>query len=680
MRRLAALALVACSGSPRAPEPPPPIATAPATAVTQPTGSSPIPTVHARREIREAPHAGAILTLALSPDGTTALSADELGGVRLWPALDGSQEPRIVDMPQPAQLAVGRLADHVAAVALDESGGLYIAKLDAAGRQLSHTTLPGEPPVLGMAMTSIGLLAWRADQTLSLLDADGATKAKLGTEPQQRLVAVAVNGRHAVVVLQREGGKRQARWLALEPALAWGAWIPHELPFASTAGSTLDIALSPNGKRLAILARTDRTGSGSVYELATGKQIASGPFNSASAEIGFADDNTVALGGFEGLSWIDLTAADPKPSRLVSSLPGSRTKAALATGGSRAITATNSELVLSTPTSTEFLGYETVSPRIAEIGPHGQLLVGAGDHMVLLDKDLRANAATPPFTGITGQLAELRWLGDDDWLLESSSPTDAGMQIALVNATLGTSVVRKSVAEAQILHYEPSTQLVTLSFGAESEVTRFDRKQRRLEPIASVRKSSPYEQVLFVPVSPSLARGVQLVQVTMRDKSTIKWLRDPRAIDKPSATVTVDGPFAGADAAGNVYMWRNTPAGQLELAVYADGKQVRTLPNSGAIALWPEPGGTRYVEVAQNTVAMYDGGGTQLWLQQLATSQEALWLTDGAIALTSAAGIARLDPATGTVTAARCGWRFGLAKKPHPSTPRVEPLCSQLRR
>jgi hypothetical protein len=240
--------------------------------------------------------------------------------------------------------------------------------------------------------------------------------------------------------------------------------------------------------------------------------------------------------------------------------------------------------------------------------------------------------------------------------------------------------VRKGIKEVQVLGYEPSTQQVTLSFGAESEVARFDRKTHRLDRLGGAKKTSAYEQVLFVPVSPALARGTQLVQVTMKERSTVKWLRDPGALDKPSATVTVDGPFAGADAAGHVFMWRNTPSGQLELVVFEDGKVLRTLPNSGAIALWPEPNGKRYLEVAQNAIALYDLDGKPLWQQQIATSQEALWLTDGSIAITSAGGVARLDPATGAVVAARCGWRFGLATKPHPATPRVEPLCSQLRR
>ena len=132
---------------------------------------------------------------------------------------------------------------------------------------------------------------------------------------QQRLVAAAVNGKRALVVLEREGAKRQALWLTLEPKLAWGAWVPFDLPF----GTAFDIALAPNGKRLAVLARTERGGIGNVYDLANGKPIASGTVNSLSAEIGFADDNTVALGGFEGLSWIDLATKDPKLSPMTSS-------------------------------------------------------------------------------------------------------------------------------------------------------------------------------------------------------------------------------------------------------------------------------------------------------------------------------------------------------------------------
>jgi hypothetical protein len=184
MRTLVALALVACSSPARGPEAARP-APASGEAGETPSFEKPVPTVHGTHEVREAPHGGSIQTLAMSPDGIAALSADELGGVRLWPTLDGTKEPRIVDMPLAKELAVGRFAGGYSAVARDEAGGLYLAKLDETGRQVSHTTLPAEPPVAGMAMSALGLLAWRTDQIVLLLDADGATKDKLGTEPQQ---------------------------------------------------------------------------------------------------------------------------------------------------------------------------------------------------------------------------------------------------------------------------------------------------------------------------------------------------------------------------------------------------------------------------------------------------------------------------------------------------------------
>jgi hypothetical protein len=674
MRWVAALALVACSAPPRAADSRRPIATP----TTAPAPLAPIPTLHAKRDVVESPHGGRIVTLAMTPDGSSVLSADELGGVRLWPALDGSAEPRIVSMPHAKQLAINRTVTGYVAVARDEVGGLYIASLDETGRQLSHSTLPAEPAITGMAMSTLGLVAWRADQTVVLLDADGTLRGKLGTEPQQRVIALAVNGKRAAVVLEKEGAKRQARWLTLEPKLAWGAWIDLETELAGS----IDIALAPNGKRIALHMMTEKLGTSVIFDLATGKPIADGHFNDINAEVGFVDDDHVVVGGFQGVAWIELTQAKPtlgpiKPAPRASTSPG------LAAGHGHAVTAMNGDLAIWTRDTQKFLGYETVAPRIAEIGPAGQLLVGVGEHMVLLDKDLRSQAALPTFAGIMGVVAEVRWVGDDDWLLESSNPHDGNLQIALITPQTPngkSTAVRTGIKEAQIIDYEPSTDLVTLSFGAETEIARLDRKNRRLERLAGFKKKSPYEQVLFVPVSPALARGTQLVQITMKERSTIKWLRDPAAPDRAAAAVTVEGPFAGADRAGNVFMWRNTPTGQLELVVYADGKPVRTLPNTGAIALWPEPSGKRYLELAQSTVTMYDQGGKQLWFEQLATSQEAFWLTDGAVAITSAGGVARLDPATGAVTAARCGWRFGLSDKPHPATPNVEPLCSQLRR
>ncbi|HEY5950337.1 MAG TPA: hypothetical protein VIV40_32810, partial [Kofleriaceae bacterium] len=371
MKRFAALALVACSSSARAPEPvkPTPVVAVhdePVPVTAAPAVQQPIPTVHGKHDVAEAPHGGQIMTLAVSPDGATALSADELGGVRLWPTLDGKTEPRIVDMPLAKRLAIGKIAGGFSAVALDEAGGLYVAKLDDTGRQLSHTTVPAEPAITGMAMSDVGLVAWRADQTIVVIDPNGATKERLGTEPQQRLIAVAVNGKRAVVVLEREGTKRQARWLQLQPKLAWGAWIKLD----SELAESMDLALSPSGKRIGVLAAVTPPDKSIVqahtmvalFELAKGKALTSTPFAQV-AEIAFADDDHVAVGGLSGLSWLDLTEPQPKLSQTTPGSPGARTEPMLGAGAGHAVTAINGELVISTPTKTEFLGYDTISPR-----------------------------------------------------------------------------------------------------------------------------------------------------------------------------------------------------------------------------------------------------------------------------------------------------------------------------
>lgn len=673
IRCLVALSLVACGPTPRTADPARSAsAVAPAASATD---SAPGPTVHALRDALEAPHGGSIQLLALSPDGRIAISADELGGVRLWPTLDGTQEPRIVEMPQPIQLAVGRRQGGYTAAVRDHAGGVYIAKLDEAIRQLSHATLPAEPAVTWIGMTERGLLAWRSDQRLLLLDADGVPRDQLATEPSQHIAAIAVSGTRAVVLLDRGGGRRAVRWLALAPKLEWGGWLTLD----EELGGDVVLALAPGGQRLAAAVRADRKTIASVFDLATGKRIGGGEAPTSNATIGFVDDDRIALGGFEAMYWIDLTAPETKPTGRVSIPFSTRTRPTLATGAGRAVLAHHGELALHTfGGDPQYLGYETMTPRIAGLGPDGYMVIGQGDHIVLLDRDLRAEAT--PFSGLAGTFAQLRWLGGARWLLETSSPRDGKMQIQLLDTDGPPKILRSGLPQVQVLHHEPSTELVTLSLGASPQVARFDRKARRLDLVATPAKRGRYDQVILVPVSPELAGGIQLVQIRMHERMTIDWLRNPRALDKPAATTTVDGSFAGADAVGHVYAWQSAPSGALELVVYKDGKPLRTLPNHGAVALWPEPQGRGYVEVASTSVALYDMNGVQRWQQSLTTSQEALWLTDGALAITSAGGVARLDAATGAITAARCGWRFGLAPKPHPATPRAEPLCAQLPR
>ena len=625
----------------------------------------------------EAPHGGAITTLAITADGASAITCDELGGLRLWPTLDGKTEPRIVELPRPRELALGADPRGFIVAMTDDVGGLVLQVVDADGLTLQRASLAGDPAYAGVAMTTRGTIAWRADQVLVRLRTDGTIGSQLPAEAGQRILDVAVAGDRAVAVIETGTSQsvptQRARWITLGDQLAWGAWVD--------AGTEVGrvISASPSGKRLASLGNAGTTPRVIVVDTGTGKVIANEMAPGAVA-IGLADDDHVAVATQTGISWIALDTA--KPTQQPATVGGAAVvveQGILGIGGGHAVAASNGELMIATPTKLEFLGYELASPAVAAAAPKGQLLIGVGDTFALLDKDLRAISAPTIGIGAGSAVSSLLWLAGDDWLVETSKIADGLTTLSLVDiAHQRTQVIRSGMAIVQTPMFEPTTNLVTLSLGDLPGVSTYDRDAHRLSKLAVMPKPKSYEQVELVPVVPAIAAGVQVVVAQMRDRMTLRWLKDPRALDR-GVSITVDGSLAGVDRAGHVFVWQTTPAGPLELAVYADGKRTGKLASDGPAMMYPDLAGTRILQVGQRSVTLVALDGAVAWTQTLEGVTEALWLDDGSIGIVSAAGLARLDAATGKVLAARCGWRFGLAARQHPVSPRVEPVCAQVR-
>ena len=661
----------------KAPAPAP----APVPTSTTPPASPSIVKLGGRKTKIEAPHGGSITSVTLTPDGTAAASVDELGGVRLWPTLDGSLEPRLVDLPVPRQIAVGPEKRGFLIAMLDEVGGLVLQVVDRDGLNVQRAVPPSDPAFKGIEMTLAGPLAWRADQIVMRFAADGSVTEQLPTESGQRVITISVSGDHAVAVIEAGTDKlsRRARWLTLAPKLAWGAWID--------AGTEVGpvIALAPSGKRLAMMSGANGQAIQLVViETATGGVFANETIQSASG-MGFVDDDHLAVAANGTVTWAKLDAkAKPKTPPAVKP-PGAETQntvvdaGQLAVGGGHAVAAINGELSIATPTKIEYLGYELEAPAVAAVAPKGQLMIGVGDTFALLDGSLHAVAS--PELGVlpTSAVSELRWLGGDDWLVESSRISDGMTTLALVDATTKkTQVLRTDLAMVQLILHEPATNLVTLSLGDAPEVSKFDPAKHKLDKVSTLPKPKGYEQSELVPLVPALAGGTQLLVVHMRDRMTLRWVKDPKALET-GPSITVDGSLAGADAAGHAFVWQNTPTGPLELVVYLDAKRIGTMSTDGPVTLWPDRKGSRVVQVGQRSVGLAGVDGKRTWLQSLQFVTEALWLDDGSIVVVSAGGVARLDASNGSVLAARCGWRFGLSVKQHPPTSRVEPVCTQLR-
>lgn len=666
------IALIGC-GQPKHPTVSEPVVVVPDAAVAADAPGSVLVRLDGKRRKIEAPHAGIIRRLAVSADGTAALTEDELGGIRLWPTLDGSVEPRLVDLPQTRGLAIAPEPRGFVVAALDQVGGVVIQVVDRDGIAIQRASLRGDPAHLGIEMTARGLLAWRADQMIVRITTEGTVSGQIPLEAGQRIVTLAVAGDRAAVVIATETTQR-ARWLTLGEALAWGSWID--------AGDEVGgvIALSPGGKRMASARQLKAQGMPQivVIETATGRVVANETVAGA-ASVGFLDDDHLALASQGAILWLDLAVKNQGTTPIAGMTTDLVDTGTMGVGGGRAIGISNSELMITTPSSVSYLGYDLETPAVAAVGPNGQLLVGVRESFALLDANLAATSLPSLGVPSTAAVSELRWVGGTLWLVEWSQIQDGQTTLAVVDLAKPAppKTLRSSMPMVGLLLYEPSTKLVTLSLGAAPEVAAFDPVRLKLDELAALPKPASYRQVELVPVSPALSGGIKVVVIEMLDKMTMRWVREPKNLAQGKA-ITIDGSLGAADRAGHVYVWRSTPGG-LELAIYRDGKWVGVVPTEGPVAVWPAPSGSHLVLIGANRVSLVTRDGTKVWTQAIQGASEALWIDETSLVILGAGGLARFDAATGTLLAARCGWRFGLSLKPHPVSAHVEPMCAQLR-
>ncbi|MGE0400261.1 MAG: hypothetical protein AB7T06_26330 [Kofleriaceae bacterium] len=672
---LCLVAVAACSGRNPPPAPiPGSVPGAPATPIQEAPepGSSAIVGFASRTQAIESRHGGEIVTLATTPEGTSVISVDDLGGTRLWPALDGSVEPRVVDLPEAQALAIGPDPRGFVVGAIDASGGLTIAVIDRDGLILQRASLPAEPAFREILMTSRGLLATRSDHSIVRLGSDGSIVERLLVASGQRIDTVASRGDK--IVVQIDADKRKLRWLLVAPSLQWGDWVPTKVEPEGT------IAVSPRGTAIALVVGVAAQRVAFVVDAATGAiRDRLGVTASTPSDIAFVDDEHLAIGGRAGAyvrpidrkKSVELTPPAPSPTQ--------HEKDALAAGGARVFGAASAELAIISATSKEYLGYEIEAPTVAAAAPGGDILIGVGSTFALLDKTL-ATTSTPDFKlPKLASVAELRHVDGNAWLVEWANLDDGRTTAAYIDLATGARQDLRVDREAvHAVGYDARSRLATFALGESNEVFRFDPRTKKFTHLSGSRRNdSTAWQTALTPLAPALADGNEVLVATIGDRLTIRWVRDARSLDKGKA-IQLDGTFAAADALGNAYVWvRDTNT--FATLILRDGKQVAKLAARRPVSIAPDPAGKRFVEISQHEVALVSHDGTRAWALAAPGVNEVHWLTDGGLALLGTGGLARVDSATGAVQAARCGWRFGLSKTQHRSSSRVEPLCTQLR-
>jgi hypothetical protein len=628
-----------------------------------------------------APPSGAIVDLAISPDGLAALSADEGGELRLWPALDGSREPVAVQTASATAIALAHDAVGFTAYFIDDARALVIARLGADGAAKTQTIV-ASPEVEAFAMAEPGLVVMRRDQTVAVYAPDGTAARRIAADRGERIVGITAAGTHAAAIVERDG-HAGIRVLELTPHLIWGA-------FVSRVPVDNKLAISPRGDRLAMVTRgADARSHLTVTDL-RGETL----FDEANIlpeAIAFVDEDTVVTTVDREVRWIDLRTRTPRKIAL-----HDRAKAVLGAAGGRAFTVTLGDIAIVAPSTTKFLGYALSSPRAVDQLPNGELLVANSSHMFTTDtqlelrRDLSEDARGRP-------VRDLRWLGGDDVavLTDEMSGATGDSMLYIVDVARGQwTRLRTELSGSEEMSVLPSTGLVVLS-GNRVELLRYRAARHTLVSLVQTpRSSSTRSDVMYArPLDPALAGGARVAfrhdlsrndsdPSSFHEEHSVTWFGSDTVRGPGLAKQTVDGMVSEIDAAGHVYAWLGAEHDPHELTIFAPRKRQRQISVDGAAPIWPDPRGERFAMTYDKAVVMLAIDGTRRWSTPIDNAARVIWLRDGTLAVLNDSGIARLDPTDGHVLAVRCGWQFGLADDPHQTTyapPQPVPsMCARL--
>jgi hypothetical protein len=165
------------------------------------------------------PHGAAISLIALDPLGRAALTRDLAGGVRLWPALDGSREPLVVPVRDPRAMSLASDdAGGWTLALLDAAGGARLVGVDAAGKMKPLASLPPTESLADVLVLPGGrrILAVGNDHVVRLFDQQGKELSQLdqpGLRPASlRVAAAAEGGPRVVAVTAGEFDSKEGRF------------------------------------------------------------------------------------------------------------------------------------------------------------------------------------------------------------------------------------------------------------------------------------------------------------------------------------------------------------------------------------------------------------------------------------------------------------------------------------
>ncbi len=616
------------------------------------------------------PHGSGVEVIAITEAGDAALTADELGTVRLWPALDGTRQAIPIATMAPARLALGTRGDELVATLVDRARAARVIRLGRDGTVHGRAQLAGDVAIRQVVAVGADVLVRRADETIERFDADGVQRGRIAARPGERVGAIASRGGAALasIISGEETGATAVRWIQLGDELRWGDEVA--LP-AAIGGSPL--ALSPRRTRIAATVPRIKSASGAmqlvIYKLEDGKAR---PFAMPSIdvppgdELGFTDDDHVATTGSE-LKWWGPSSDDPWAAPVQQAAPfNTRQPGAGAVGDGVALAGYAAGLEVATPERTHYLGWRSLSFGATSV---------EGDRITMGPNEGR-------FAWLDERLAETHSVEQKALARDESSPVPqvivaVGERHVAIVSQLGEQQAVELVDVAhpatrielgrfgvvQRLDYEPS--LHQLAVALPDRILRFavdvdTLAANRLPPIPlhgsiySLRLLDPARADGAVAIVVAYVDGVGDRVVTYRGTS-----RPTVARDEP-----LDGSVLATDPTGAYYARYNDAPN--ELAVRRGGRTLRkiAIPNAGNIAAVSHDRERLAVMKGQG-IDLLDATGATRWHQPLfGPIVVAFTEDDRRLVVRATTGLVSYDVATGEPVASACGWAFGLHDTP----------------
>lgn len=628
-----------------------------------------------------AAHGAEIVALGVTPDGAAVASADRLGGIRLWTALDGTREPVVIHGTAPRSITLARDGDGFAIGALDAAGGVQVIRTSAVGAVQGRLMVGGDQPATEIDSTEEGLLVLRADQTLELVDATGRVRSRLTAEPGTHIDSILVRGRR-VLALVREDKQLRGRWIVADHGVRWGESTPKiDVKIARAV-------LSPDGELLAItrprnlhpllidLAR----GSARKTPLCVtkdwphegGDDVDDSQFlqdNNAPVPLGFLSNTVVACSVVGTLLWWN-TDGTPLQTYMgsfaVGAFPAAVSDRALVVG-------MGGSLAIGAPNRNKFLGYGLHDVAHLRAGASGVLISGVDQQSLVLDVGPDVSPGTGLRERARFELGRTRVDWSDAVLLDDRYAITASAQRGLARNEVVQVAVFDGITRAvhqllpyeardKELAYEPATRLLATSDGAASLLVQLDPATHTFgRPIRLANEIMPSR--LFV-LDPRLAGGLAALQVHDTSDGLIvgefhEADMTPGVTIKPRTTYRVPGELRGVDRAGRVYA--HGADDRDDVVVYVHGTAGVRLPGVAALTLRPNADGSRIAAFQTPRIVMLSSAGTVHWDVAQWNSAGVEWTSAGELLVQFSSAVAKVDLETGALAERRCGWGFGLS-------------------